>query len=282
LERLKFILQMIINIKITNPRSFRFPSGYSDIDASIIKPIEVQKRLVGSIESALVARIASPILVNGVYGSRLVLLMDERTKISRVMMGYSVWADVYLVPQHIPLTSGFLMDTDLARLGTGMIVMVDKEREIVGDLKISKSQLLVMTTQAQGAYPEECGGLLVGMIIDGDFEVRKVVPVENIKLESRHNRIEIDPLDYARVERQALKEGFGVWGFYHSHPNSDAIPSEFDRTNFPFTNWWYPIISVAEDKTIKHIRCWKLDDDRNGFTELHIEIGDASPISQSA
>lgn len=273
---------MIINIKISNPRSFRFPSGYSDIDASIIKPIEVQKRLIGSIENALVARIASPILINEAYGNRLLLLMDERTKISRVMMGYSVWADVYLIPQHVSLTSGMLMDTDLARLGTAMIVMMDKERELPGDLKISKSQLLVMTTQAQGAYPEECGGLLVGMMIDGDFEVRKVVPVENMKLESRHNRIEIDPLDYVKVERQALKEGFGVWGFYHSHPNADAIPSEFDRANFPFTNWWYPIISVGEERSIRQIRCWKLNEDRASFTELHIEISDNAPISQSA
>ncbi len=273
---------MIVNIKITNPRTFRFPSGYSDIDASIIKPIEIQKRLIGSIESGLVARIASPILINEVYGSRLFLLVDERTKISRVMMGYSVWADVYLIPQHVSLTSGLLMDTDLTRLGTAMIVMVDRERELPGDLKISKSQLLVMTTQAQGAYPEECGGLLVGMMIDGDFEVRKVVPLENVKLESRHNRIEIDPLDYARVERQALKEGFGVWGFYHSHPNADAIPSEFDRANFPFTNWWYPIISVGEERSIRQIRCWKLGEDRASFTELHIEISDNAPISQSA
>ncbi len=273
---------MIVNIKIKNPRTFRFPSGYSDIDASIIKPIEVQKRLIGSIENALVARIASPILINEVYGNRLLLLMDERTKISRVMMGYSVWADIYLIPQHVSLISGMLMDSDLIRLGTGMIVMMHKERELPGDLKISKSQLLVMTTQAQGVYPEECGGLLVGLVIDGDFEVRKVIPLENIKLESRHNRIEIDPLDYARVERQALKEGFGVWGFYHSHPNADAIPSEFDRANFPFTNWWYPIISVAENKTIRQIQYWKLEEDRTSFTELHIEIGDATPISQSA
>lgn len=273
---------MIINIKISNPRSFRFPSGYSDIDASIIKPIEMQKRLIGSIESGLIARIASPILINGVYGNRLLLLMDERTKISQVMMGYSAWTDVYLVPHHISLIGGLLMDTELVRLGTAMIVMVDKERDLPGDLKINKSQLLVMTMQAQGAYPEECGGLLVGMIIDGDFEVRKVIPVENIKLESRHNRIEIDPLDYAKAERQALKEGFGVWGFYHSHPNADAIPSEFDRENFPFTNWWYPIISVGEDKSIRQIRCWKLNDDRASFTELHIEIGDTAPISQSA
>ncbi|MCS6989394.1 MAG: M67 family metallopeptidase [Chloroherpetonaceae bacterium] len=272
---------MIINIKISNPRSFRFPSGYSDIDASIIKPIEVHKRLVGSIESGLVARIASPILINGVYGSRLILLMDERTKVSRVMMGYSVWADVFLVPQNVAIASGFVMDSDILRLGTGMIVMVDKEKEIVGDLKIQKSHLLVMTGQAQGAYPEEAGGLLVGMIIDGDLDVRRVVPLENVRQGSRHNRIEINPLDYARIERQALKEGLGVWGFYHSHPNADAIPSEFDRANFPFTNWWYPIIAVGEDRSIRQVRCWKLNDDRESFTELHIEIYDSKPMSQA-
>ncbi len=272
---------MIVNIKISNPRSFRFPNGSSDIDASIVKPIEIQKRLVGSIESALVARIASPIQINGVQGNRLILLMDERTKVSRVMMGYSVWADIYFVPQHVSLVGGIVMDNELIRLGLGMIVMVDKERELTGDIKLSKSQMLVMTTQAQGAYPEECGGLLVGIIVDGDFEVRKVIPVQNIRPESRHNRIEIDPLEYAKVERQALKEGYGVWGFYHSHPNAEAVPSEFDCANLPFTNWWYIIISVAEDKSIKQVRCWKLNEDRASFNELHIEITDQARISQS-
>lgn len=272
---------MIVNVKISNPRSFRFPSGQPDIDASIIKPIEVHKRIIGSIESGLVARIAAPVFINGVYGNRLILLMDERTKVGRVMMGYSVWADVFLVPQSVSIASGFVMDSDILRLGTAMIVMVDREKEIAGDLKIQKSHLLVMTTQAQGAYPEECGGLLVGMIIDGDLDVRKVVPLENIRRDSRHNRIEINPLDYAKVERQALKEGLGVWGFYHSHPNGEAIPSEFDRANFPFTNWWYPIIAVGEDKSIRQIRCWKLNDDRQSFTELHVEIQEPKPISQA-
>lgn len=263
---------MIVNVKISNPRNFRFPSGNPDIDLHIVKPIEVQKRRIGSIENGLIARATSPILIEGVYGNRLLLLMDERTKVSRVMMGYSVWADVYLLPQHLSLGSGTIIDSDLLLLGTGMIVMTSRDGAFAGDMKIDKSLLLVMTNQAQGIYPEECGGLLLGMLIDGDFEVKKVLPLENIRLESRHNRIEINPLDYAKAERQALKEGLGVWGFYHSHPNAEAIPSEFDRTHFPYTNWWYPIIAVKEDKSIKEIRCWKLAETRDTFDELHIEI----------
>jgi proteasome lid subunit RPN8/RPN11 len=265
---------MIVNVKISNPRSFRFPNGNADADMHIVKPIEVQKRRIGSIESGIVARAASPMLIDGVYGNRFVLLMDERAKVSRVMMGYSVWSDVFLIPQHISLSSGLVVDADLLMLGTGMIVMTNRNGAFAGDLKIDKSQLLIMTNHAQGIYPEECGGLLLGMLIDGDFEVKKALPMDNIHGDSRRNRIEINPLDYAKAERMALKEGLGVWGFYHSHPNAEAVPSEYDRAHFPFTNWWYPILAVKEDRTIKEVRCWKLSDDRERFDELHVEINE--------
>jgi len=125
--------------------------------------------------------------------------------------------------------------------------------------------------QSQMAYPEETGGLLLGNINDSQLVVEKVLPLSNIRPNSRHNRIEIDPLDYAKAERVAMSEKMGVWGFYHSHPDADAIPSEFDRQHFPFTQWWYPIISIKKGE-FSDFRCWKLNDSREDFSELSLHI----------
>ncbi|ACF12524.1 Mov34/MPN/PAD-1 family protein [Chloroherpeton thalassium ATCC 35110] len=125
--------------------------------------------------------------------------------------------------------------------------------------------------QAETAYPEETGGLLLGKIVDGALIVEMVLPLINIREESRHNRIELDPMDYAKAERTAMKHGLGVWGFYHTHPDADAIPSEYDRQHFPFTEWWYPILSVRKG-IFSEMKCWQLTDSRKDFTECIIKI----------
>ncbi|PIO48634.1 MAG: hypothetical protein CMR00_03935 [[Chlorobium] sp. 445] len=141
-------------------------------------------------------------------------------------------------------------------------------------IRISDSTLSMMVAHAQSTFPEECGGLLLGTLSEHSgklvLSVVEALRLENVRLESRHNRIEINPLDYAKAERYAMKKHLGVWGFYHSHPNADAIPSEFDRQHFPFTNWWYPIVSVKGLGNV-HVRCWKLSEARDRFTEEAIE-----------
>ena len=42
-------------------------------------------------------------------------------------------------------------------------------------------------------------------------------------------RYVIEPLEYLRVERQADAESLALLGFYHSHPDHPAVPSEYDR-----------------------------------------------------
>lgn len=125
--------------------------------------------------------------------------------------------------------------------------------------------------QIEAVYPEETGGLLLGKIVDGKLEVDMVLPLANIREDSRHNRIELNPLDYAKAERIAAKHDLGVWGFYHSHPDADAVPSEYDRTHFPFVEWWYPIVSVRKGM-FTELRCWLLHESRESFDEITIEI----------
>ncbi|MBO0722149.1 MAG: M67 family metallopeptidase [Blastocatellia bacterium] len=139
------------------------------------------------------------------------------------------------------------------------------------NVKLSEEQIEAIKRHGERAYPEECGGLLLGVIEGGALAAREVLPLENIRKDSRQNRVELDPLDYARAEREAAKRGLGVWGYYHSHPDHPAVPSGYDLEHAPFTEWSYLIVSVRAGKA-DELRAWSLREDRSQFDEEEMII----------
>lgn len=133
-------------------------------------------------------------------------------------------------------------------------------------VKLTADHLSAIRAHGEATYPEECGGLLLGALIDGSRVISEVMPMENVRPDSRHNRVQIDPLAYARAEREASKRGLGVWGYYHSHPDHPAVPSGFDLDHAPFTEWSYLIVSVREGRA-EEVRAWTVREDRSQFDE---------------
>lgn len=133
-------------------------------------------------------------------------------------------------------------------------------------IKLTGEHIEQIKQHGERAYPEECGGLLLGAMEDGVRVIREVLPLENVRQDSRHNRVELSPLDYARAEREASKRGLGVWGYYHSHPNHPAVPSGFDLEHAPFIEWSYLIVAVREGRA-EEVRAWTVREDRSQFDE---------------
>jgi proteasome lid subunit RPN8/RPN11 len=134
---------------------------------------------------------------------------------------------------------------------------------------IADEQLAEIREHGEATYPEECGGLLLGVIEGGRRVIRDVRRLRNIREDSRHNRVALDPLDYARAEREASERGLGVWGYYHSHPDHPAEPSRYDLEHAPFTEWSYLIVAVRGGRAAE-IRAWTLSEDRTQFDEEQI------------
>ena len=85
---------------------------------------------------------------------------------------------------------------------------------------------------------------------------------ENERVDSRHNRYVISPQSLLAAQREARASGLDIVGYYHSHPDHPARPSEFDREHaWPGTS--YVIVSVSEGKAVD-CRSWRLRDDRDG------------------
>jgi proteasome lid subunit RPN8/RPN11 len=137
-------------------------------------------------------------------------------------------------------------------------------------VKLSASSIEQIKRHGEMTYPEECGGLLLGVVEDGARVIREVLPLENVRQDSRHNRVELNPRDYARAEREAAQRGLGVWGYYHSHPDHPAQPSGFDLDHAPFIEWSYLIVAVRAGQAAE-VRAWTLRADRSQFDEEEMQ-----------
>jgi proteasome lid subunit RPN8/RPN11 len=112
-------------------------------------------------------------------------------------------------------------------------------------------------------YPHECCGFLVGTSQGDTVAVSHVSPASNTRDDSPRNRFEIDPGELVRVDRAGRAEGLSVLGFYHSHPDAPAMPSNYDREH-AWPGYCYIIVSVVSGKP-QEMKNWRLRDDRTGF-----------------
>jgi proteasome lid subunit RPN8/RPN11 len=110
-------------------------------------------------------------------------------------------------------------------------------------------------------YPNECCGALIGR----DGRVTQTYALPNTTDEGPRRRFLVRPQDYREAERRASELGAELIGFYHSHPDHPARPSQYDLDHaWPFFS--YVIVAVragiAED-----ITSWRLRDDRSAFDQ---------------
>jgi proteasome lid subunit RPN8/RPN11 len=125
-------------------------------------------------------------------------------------------------------------------------------------------------------YPNECCGALIGR----DGVVTGTYALPNTTEEGPRRRFLVRPQDYRDAERRAADAGAELLGFYHSHPDHPARPSQYDLDHaWPFFS--YVIVSVragvAEDMT-----SWRLREDRSAFDPENLTYGQHNSDSHSA
>jgi proteasome lid subunit RPN8/RPN11 len=96
-------------------------------------------------------------------------------------------------------------------------------------MRIPRAQVEAMLAHARSGYPFEVCGLMLGRGPDGERRVEEVVGVINRETEAPRVRYQIAPEDQIRIQREARDRGLEIVGYYHSHPDHPARPSETDR-----------------------------------------------------
>ena len=110
-------------------------------------------------------------------------------------------------------------------------------------------------------FPDEC----CGAVIDVNGTITEAVALKNTTGGGATRRFRIGPDGYREAEAHARQFGGTLAGFYHSHPNEPAVPSQYDLDH-AWPNLVYIIISVNAG-TPGDITAWLLRDDRSGFDE---------------
>jgi proteasome lid subunit RPN8/RPN11 len=96
-----------------------------------------------------------------------------------------------------------------------------------------------------------------------------LLPLANRRDDSPRNRFELTPDDVRLAERTAADKHLDLLGWYHSHPDAPARPSEFDRDHaWPWYS--YIIVSVLKGEP-RDTTSWRLRDDRSGYEPEAIE-----------
>ena len=83
-----------------------------------------------------------------------------------------------------------------------------------------------MLAHAREGYPFEVCGVFLGR---GGSRVEAARPVVNRETEAPRVRYQIAPEDLIRIQGEARAQGLEILGYYHSHPDHPARPSETDR-----------------------------------------------------
>jgi proteasome lid subunit RPN8/RPN11 len=140
----------------------------------------------------------------------------------------------------------------------------------------------VIRRHGEETFPHECCGALIGVVehgVEGDGagwrgRVTAAVPLPNTTEEGPHRRFLVRPSDYRLAEQQASARQGELLGFYHSHPDHPAKPSQFDLDH-AWPNFSYVIVSVMAGAS-RQMTVWFLQEDRSSFDEGELN-GDENP-----
>ena len=124
-------------------------------------------------------------------------------------------------------------------------------------------------------YPNECCGALYGR----DGVVTATFALPNTTEEGPRRRFLVRPQDYREAEKRATAMGADLLGFYHSHPDHPAEPSQYDLDH-AWPNFAYVIVAVAQGAA-RDMTVWFLKEDRTSFDEGDLH-GDENPDSHTA
>lgn len=120
-----------------------------------------------------------------------------------------------------------------------------------------------MRAMGEGAYPNEGCGIFLGTFGD-EVEVVEVrqgtnlraaddpgdlPPEQDDREHSARDRYVLDPRDILRAEKEARERGLEVVGFWHTHPDHPARPSQYDADH-AWPEYVYLIMAIHGGKQV--------------------------------
>lgn len=125
----------------------------------------------------------------------------------------------------------------------------------IGDIELALTADTAIRELASFAYPDEGCGVLLGRFAGARAEVSDATSGTNLNTDRSRDRYLLDPADIVRADRDGRARGLDIVGFWHSHPDHPAQPSQFD-TDHAWADYVYVIVNTTA----------RGSGDLNGFT----------------
>ncbi|MGH7475944.1 MAG: M67 family metallopeptidase [Longimicrobiales bacterium] len=130
-----------------------------------------------------------------------------------------------------------------------------------------------LCADAAARYPEEACGLLLGQVAATELSITRAVACPNTApAEQRRRSFEIDPRAVLNLRRELRGTATAHVGFYHSHPDAEARPSERDLPYlllWPETLW---LIVPVEAGASGAARAWWVAGKAAGAEPIEVEL----------
>ena len=120
-------------------------------------------------------------------------------------------------------------------------------------------------------YPLEACGIILGRRDEENIVITNYTSFENdVSASEQGSHFAIDPLKLYEYEKTLVVDGNEIIGFYHSHPDTPATPSEEDK-EYMIPELLYLILEVQEG-IVLHKNVWKKNIEDNSITRVKINI----------
>ena len=139
-------------------------------------------------------------------------------------------------------------------------------------IQLSAQQHSEIEAHGERDYPYECCGLLIGSFADdGAKVVAETYPISNAREEAaKRNRFLIRPEELLQGERYAMARKLDIVGFYHSHPDEPAVPSQYDLEH-AWPTYSYIVVSVRKGRG-EDVRSWEMHASRSRFVDEEVLV----------
>jgi proteasome lid subunit RPN8/RPN11 len=131
------------------------------------------------------------------------------------------------------------------------------------EIRISAKDLKLISEEMEAGRPYEACGILVGRVQGNTAVVEKTIPAYNIK--KSRTRFEIDPAQLYEVWDASEREGKEIVGIYHTHPFSQATPSNWDREYMEAN----PVVWIICG--VDGVKGYIWDEGKNNIRKIHIK-----------
>ncbi|MGA2283899.1 MAG: M67 family metallopeptidase [Candidatus Dormibacteria bacterium] len=123
---------------------------------------------------------------------------------------------------------------------------------------------------AEAAYPHEGCGVLIGGHDADTVVVQEASSGRNLWTERLADRYDLDPADILAADRSARARGLDVVGFWHSHPDHPARPSQLDSDR-AWDDYAYLIVNTVVGGS-GDLNAFSLEAEGRGLREIALEL----------